>query len=87
MNMIMAGLHDNVNCDDPVKRNGFGDVFNCDDARAGSKEGFPMIDADKLVHINVEVGDGVEKPTFLPFSRLSRVSLGRSSEMSEVELN
>ena len=40
MNMTMAGLYDDVNCDDLVKRNGFGDVFNCVDARVGFEEGF-----------------------------------------------
>ena len=66
---------------------GFEDIFNCDDARARSKEVFPGIDAEKLIHINVKVGDGAEKPTFLPSSRLSRVSSGISFEVLEIELN
>ncbi|XP_052202808.1 uncharacterized protein LOC127808316 [Diospyros lotus] len=99
--MNMDGFHHDVNCDDPVDKNGLEevnyddgghsaeDVFNCDDvrARSGEVEVFNGIDVEKLVHIDVQVGDGAEQPIFLPSSRLSRVSSATSSQVSEVELN
>lgn len=89
-----TSLKDEANRDDALDGNGYEDVkrddaedVNRDDAGHGVEDVFNADDAENLYIINVHLRDCAKQPTFLPSSRLSRVSAGTLSAVADVDMN